>query len=65
MGDKVSATGRIQSRVYQKRLENGEIITKTAYEVSISRVTLENENNMQKQSIVKTTKLGVLVNYYS
>ena len=34
VGDKVSVTGRLQSREYQKMLENGEYITRNAYEVS-------------------------------
>ena len=39
VGDRIAVQGRIQSREYQKTKENGEQITKTAYEVSISRVT--------------------------
>ena len=30
--------GRMQSRSYQKRYENGEILKKTAYEVSVSKI---------------------------
>ena len=30
--------GRIQSREYQKKLENGDVITKVAYEVSVSKM---------------------------
>ncbi len=65
IGDKVSVAGRIQSRTYQKRLESGEILTKTAYEVSLSKVCLENENNMVKENIIKTARMGELINYYS
>ncbi len=39
VGDRIAVQGRIQSREYQKIKEDGEQITKTAYEVSISRVT--------------------------
>ena len=39
VGEKLFITGRIQSREYQKRLENGEVETRVAYEVSISRVS--------------------------
>ena len=39
VGERISIQGRIQSREYQKMNEEGEYITKTAYEVSISRVT--------------------------
>jgi len=38
VGDKVEINGRIQSRNYQKKTENEEIITKVAYEVSISKI---------------------------
>lgn len=33
-GDRISLTGRLQSREYQKLLENGEYMTRNAYEVS-------------------------------
>ncbi|HAE88995.1 MAG TPA: single-stranded DNA-binding protein [Clostridiales bacterium] len=39
VGDRIAVQGRIQSREYQKTKESGEQIIKTAYEVSISRVT--------------------------
>lgn len=39
IGERVSVSGRIQSREYQKMQEDGSYQTKTAYEVSISRVT--------------------------
>ncbi len=65
IGDKVSVSGRIQSRVYQKKLDNGEVITKTAYEVSLSKVVLECENNTIKEDVIRTAKMGELINYYS
>lgn len=43
VGSKVAIVGRIQSRDYQKHLENGEVINKTAYEVSINKVQREVE----------------------
>lgn len=36
VGDKVEVYGRIQSRKYVKRMPNGEMVTKTAYEVSVN-----------------------------
>ena len=39
VGDRIALQGRIQSREYQKTREDGTQITKTAYEVSIGRVT--------------------------
>ena len=38
VGDNVRIRGRIQSREYQKKLDDDEIITKTAYEVSVSKL---------------------------
>lgn len=60
VGDKVSVSGRIQSREYQKKIGD-EVITKTAYEVSLNRVEVINE-----PSDVDTvlTSVGVLENYY-
>lgn len=60
VGDKVSVTGRIQSRDYQKKV-NDELITKTAYEVSLSRIELiKEENNVD----IMQTSVGQLENYY-
>lgn len=39
VGDNIEVTGRIQSREYQKKTDNGESLTKTAFEVSISKIT--------------------------
>lgn len=39
IGQKINLVGRIQSREYQKKLDNGEIITRTAYEVSINKIS--------------------------
>lgn len=41
IGTKVAVNGRIQSREYQKLLENGENLTKTAYEISINRIEFD------------------------
>ena len=35
VGDKIAIHGRLQSRQYKKKLEDGEVLVKTAYEVSI------------------------------
>ena len=41
VGEKICLTGRLQSREYQKRLSEEEVVTRTAYEVSISKLELE------------------------
>ncbi|HHY23234.1 MAG TPA: single-stranded DNA-binding protein [Clostridiaceae bacterium] len=38
VGDNIKLWGRIQSREYQKKYSSGEAVTKTAYEVSISKM---------------------------
>ncbi|MGN0704892.1 MAG: single-stranded DNA-binding protein [Lentihominibacter sp.] len=38
VGDKIGLNGRIQSRDYRKYTEDGHLINKTAYEVSISEI---------------------------
>lgn len=38
VGSNIRVWGRMQSRAYQKRYENGDVIEKTAYEVSVSKV---------------------------
>ncbi len=45
VGSKVRLVGRIQSRVYQKQLEDGVVEERTAYEVSISKLELEGDRN--------------------
>ena len=38
VGDNIKVWGRIQSREYQKRISEDETITKTAYEISVSKM---------------------------
>lgn len=38
VGDNIKLWGRMQSRIYQKKLENGDIVEKTAFEVSVSKL---------------------------
>ncbi len=47
VGDKVTLLGRFQSRAYQKQLADGTIIGKTAYEVSVSRLTMAEQQTVQ------------------
>lgn len=37
-GDKIELSGRVQSRPYQKKIDENTIITRTAYEVSIASI---------------------------
>lgn len=40
IGDNIKVWGRIQSRVYQKHISDEEVVEKTAYEVSVSRMEM-------------------------
>lgn len=40
VGEKIALTGRIQSRDYQKKLEDGTEEVRTAYEISISSISI-------------------------
>ena len=39
VGDKLEVQGRFQSREYQKQMSDGAVMNRTAYEVSLSRLT--------------------------
>ena len=46
VGDHIKIWGRIQSREYQKRIHTGDVETKIAFEVSLSKIEIiENDNN--------------------
>ena len=47
VGDRIQMWGRVQSREYEKKLENGQSVKKVAYEVSISKIKKLSENNNQ------------------
>lgn len=40
VGDRIKIWGRVQSREYQKRIDEDTTVTKTAYEVSVSKLEL-------------------------
>lgn len=46
VGDKIHLVGRIQSRIYQKSLDDGTIEERIAYEVSITRFEQEKEDRI-------------------
>ena len=49
VGTHIKISGRIQSREYQKKLENGAFDTRTAYEVSVSKVDLVKEEEEKNE----------------
>lgn len=54
VGTKISLSGRIQSRVYQKLDDEGNSEDRTAYEVSVSKISteLEHEVNLPNEEIL-------------
>lgn len=46
VGDKIHLVGRIQSRIYQKSLDDGTVEDRIAYEVSITRFEQEKEDRI-------------------
>ena len=51
VGENVKIWGRIQSREYQKKIDDDNIITKTAYEISISKMDVSTKPNIQFEII--------------
>lgn len=57
VGNNLKICGRMQSRNYQKKLEDGEILEKTAYEVSVSKLEVlglddNTQNNIEENSYI-------------
>lgn len=48
VGDNVKIHGRIQSREYQKKISETESITKTAYEISVSKMEVVEKENAEE-----------------
>ena len=57
VGTRIRVYGRIQSRTYQKKLSEDEIITKTAYEVSVNRLErVEDEAELPTEEFAAETE---------
>lgn len=53
VGTMVKLTGRLQSRGYEKKLEDGTVISKVAYEVSVAKFSVAtNEESKDKEASV-------------
>ena len=57
VGQKVFCTGRIQSREYQKRIDD-EITTKIAYEISLNKIWINNDEGLNVASKNEQTQEG-------
>lgn len=55
VGDRIKLWGRIQSRDYQKKCEDGKILNRVAFEVSISKLEyLKEDNNREMKECLET-----------
>ena len=45
VGENIRLWGRMQSRIYQKKKDDGEVLEKTAYEVSVSKIEMSTGGN--------------------
>lgn len=50
VGTMVKLNGRIQSRIYEKKNEDGTVISKVAYEVSISKFSVADNSETNKEN---------------
>lgn len=62
VGEKIAIAGRIQSREYQKRLENDQVAVLTAYEVSISKLCAF-DNALEFDADLEFKELGVNLDF--
>lgn len=59
VGDNIKIWGRIQSRNYQKHISDDEVVTKTAYEVSISKLEIIRKDNIEPEISVENDDFEV------
>ncbi len=52
VGTEVKLVGRVQSRGYEKKLEDGTVLNKVAYEVSIISMEVINQNEEEKKEAI-------------
>ena len=51
VGERIKIWGRIQSRLYEKKFEDGTSETRRAYEVSISKLEVEKDDNIENSNV--------------
>jgi primosomal replication protein N len=49
VGDNIKIWGRVQSRVYQKKLSDDQVEERVAYEISVSKMEVVKENNNKRE----------------
>lgn len=60
VGTKLNIEGRIQSRDYQKKLSEEEIVNKTAYEISISNISIIEKELITTVELEKNKKQKII-----
>ncbi|MCL2235380.1 MAG: single-stranded DNA-binding protein [Defluviitaleaceae bacterium] len=48
VGDNIEIWGRMQSRIYQKKHDDGSVVEKTAFEVSVSRIEIVSKGELDE-----------------
>ena len=52
VGTEVKVVGRVQSRIYEKKFEDGTVEQRVAYEVSISNLeVIDKKENKEEQNV--------------
>ena len=59
VGTCVRVVGRVQSRIYEKKLEDGTVEERVAYEVSIGSLEIVNENDDINEDTVEDTQEAI------
>ncbi len=62
VGEKLELQGRLQSRKYQKRLDDGTVETRVAYEISVSSVMFAREPLYENLSEDESATIGEFIN---
>ena len=52
VGTQVKIIGRVQSREYEKKYEDGTVEKRIAYEVSVSNLEINNKEDNEKEKIL-------------
>lgn len=60
VGDNIRIWGRLQSREYQKKVSESEVIKKVAYEVSISKMERVRENDVIEELTIQDEQEGAV-----
>ena len=60
VGEHINVVGRVQSRNYQKKLPDDTVVTRTAYEVSVSKITVISDEEEPPVNVLRTNAGGLI-----